>query len=176
MKILEDNNMVYGLPQIEDKDNICEGCVMGKHYRNSFPKGGSWRAKRKLELVHADVYGRWGLIRLLIIGTLFFSLMIIREWLGFILWNISKKCLVSLKILKVMLKSEVVVIFLRGDRGKKYTSREFNKFYEEEGVERQLTVSYTPQQNGVSGKKKLNESGHGQIDDKRERVTKYVLG
>jgi hypothetical protein len=42
---------------------------------------------------------------------------------------------------------------LRSDRGKEYTSNEFDKFCEEEGVERQLTVGYTPQQNGVSERK-----------------------
>ena len=39
---------------------------------------------------------------------------------------------------------------LRSDRGKEYTSNEFDKFCEDEGMERQLSVSYTPQQNGVS--------------------------
>ncbi|XP_074363933.1 uncharacterized protein LOC141704625 [Apium graveolens] len=31
-------NMVYGLPQVEDNNEVCEGCAMGKHHRNSFPK------------------------------------------------------------------------------------------------------------------------------------------
>ena len=30
---------------------------MGKRHRDSFPKGGAWRAKSVLELVHADVCG-----------------------------------------------------------------------------------------------------------------------
>jgi len=42
---------------------------------------------------------------------------------------------------------------LRSDRGKEYTSREFDKFCEDEGIKRQLTVAYTPQQNGVSERK-----------------------
>ena len=33
---------------------------------------------------------------------------------------------------------------LRSDRGKEYTSREFDQFCEDEGVERQLTIRYTP--------------------------------
>lgn len=39
---------------------------------------------------------------------------------------------------------------LRSDRGKEYIAVEFDKFCEDEGVDRQLTVPYTPQQNGVS--------------------------
>ncbi|CAJ2643956.1 unnamed protein product [Trifolium pratense] len=42
---------------------------------------------------------------------------------------------------------------LRSDMGKEYTSNEFHKFCEDEGVERQLTVGYTPHQNGVSERK-----------------------
>ena len=42
---------------------------------------------------------------------------------------------------------------LRSDRGKEYTSSEFDVFCEDEGIEHQLTVGYTPQQNGVSERK-----------------------
>jgi transposase InsO family protein len=42
---------------------------------------------------------------------------------------------------------------LRSDRGKEYNSHEFDKFCEDEGIERQLTVAYSPQQNGVSERK-----------------------
>lgn len=38
---------------------------------------------------------------------------------------------------------------LRSDRGKEYNSRKFDKFCADEGIERQLTVGYSPQQNGV---------------------------
>ena len=33
---------------------------------------------------------------------------------------------------------------LRNDNGKEYNSKEFDKFCEDEGVKRQLTVGYTP--------------------------------
>ncbi|KAL0379260.1 UNVERIFIED_CONTAM: Retrovirus-related Pol polyprotein from transposon TNT 1-94 [Sesamum radiatum] len=39
---------------------------------------------------------------------------------------------------------------LRSDRGKEYNNSEFDKFCEEEGIDHQTTVSYNPQQNGVS--------------------------
>lgn len=42
---------------------------------------------------------------------------------------------------------------LRSDRGKEYNSHEFDKFCEDEGIECQLTVAYSPQQNGVSERK-----------------------
>jgi hypothetical protein len=42
---------------------------------------------------------------------------------------------------------------LRTDRGGEFTSNEFNDFCNNQGIKRQLTTAYTPQQDGVSGRK-----------------------
>ncbi|CAL9017123.1 unnamed protein product [Prunus brigantina] len=42
---------------------------------------------------------------------------------------------------------------LRSDRGGEFLSGEFNKFCEESGIQRQLTMAYSPQQNGVAERK-----------------------
>jgi hypothetical protein len=47
--------MVQGLPTIIEKNEVCEGCVLGKHHRQPFSKGVAWRAKKMLELVHTDI-------------------------------------------------------------------------------------------------------------------------
>ena len=39
---------------------------------------------------------------------------------------------------------------LRTDRGGEFTSEEFANFCKENGIRRQLTAAYTPQQNGVA--------------------------
>ena len=38
----------------------------------------------------------------------------------------------------------------RSDKGDEYTSREFEEYCKNEGIQKQLTAGYTPQQNGVS--------------------------
>ena len=43
---------------------------------------------------------------------------------------------------------------LGSDRGTEYTSNEFNKFCVDEGINRELTVSYTPEQKWCFTKKK----------------------
>lgn len=42
---------------------------------------------------------------------------------------------------------------MRTNRGGKFNSFEFNEFCKEHGIKRQLTVAYTPQQNGVAERK-----------------------
>jgi len=47
----------------------------------------------------------------------------------------------------------VSIQILRTDKGGEYTSKEFVEFCNDQGIQRQLTVSYTPQQNGVAERK-----------------------
>eukprot|EP01018_Ginkgo_biloba_P000012 Gb_36863 [translate_table: standard] len=39
---------------------------------------------------------------------------------------------------------------LRSYNGGEYTSKEFNQYYKDRGIQRKLTTAYTPQQNGVA--------------------------
>ena len=41
------------------------------------------------------------------------------------------------------------VRMLRTDRGGEFTSNEFTQYYKDNGIARQLTTPYSPQQNGV---------------------------
>ena len=57
LNVLQQKGMVFGLPKIEEKEDVCQGCALGKQHRQPFPKGVSWRAKEYLQLVHTDVCG-----------------------------------------------------------------------------------------------------------------------
>jgi hypothetical protein len=50
-------------------------------------------------------------------------------------------------------ESGCIIQCLRSDRGGEYTSHDFNEFCNTQGIKRQLTAAYTPQQNGVSERK-----------------------
>ena len=41
LKFLSNKEMVRGLPPIEHPDQLCEGCLVGKHFRKPFPKESS---------------------------------------------------------------------------------------------------------------------------------------
>ncbi|KAL7288383.1 hypothetical protein TKK_0017712 [Trichogramma kaykai] len=54
------NNTVNDLVvnKLEEKDPFCEGCVLGKQHRNSFPKNEATRSKTPGELFHVDLCGK----------------------------------------------------------------------------------------------------------------------
>ncbi|KAH7421780.1 hypothetical protein KP509_13G075100 [Ceratopteris richardii] len=52
------SEMVSSLPKLEAPGkHVCEGCILGKIQRSSFPKDVSVWATQKLKLVHSDVCG-----------------------------------------------------------------------------------------------------------------------
>jgi hypothetical protein len=57
LNTLYKKQMVKGLPQIEESDERCVSCLVGKQHRDSIPKQANWRASAKLELVHSDICG-----------------------------------------------------------------------------------------------------------------------
>ncbi|KAF2295179.1 hypothetical protein GH714_031933 [Hevea brasiliensis] len=121
---LTDKNMVFGLPKISTPTSPCEACVKGKQHRNPIPKRSNWRATEQLGLVHADIVE---IDRLLQLRTAI--RVLVEKEIGFPI-----KC-------------------LRTDRGGEFNSTEFTDFCKQQGVKRQLTMAYTPQQNGVAERK-----------------------
>ena len=57
LNLLSKNELVKGLPSIDHPDQLCEGCLLGKQSRKSFPKEATFRAKEPLELIHTDICG-----------------------------------------------------------------------------------------------------------------------
>ena len=57
LRQLSKEDMVKGLPQIDHIDQVCDSCLTGKQHRRPFPTEAKYRATRKIELVHGDLYG-----------------------------------------------------------------------------------------------------------------------
>jgi len=74
-------------------------------------------------------------------------------WLYFL--NEKSETCSLFKRFKVLVEKETCVSIgsLRTDRGGESTSNEFGEFCKSHDIRRQLTVSYTPQQNGVAERK-----------------------
>ncbi|GJZ47234.1 retrovirus-related pol polyprotein from transposon TNT 1-94 [Tanacetum coccineum] len=54
LKLLSSKGMVKGLDQIDLPNQVCKGCLLGKHARSSFPKEATSRDKEPLQLIYTD--------------------------------------------------------------------------------------------------------------------------
>ncbi|KAI5336669.1 hypothetical protein L3X38_015937 [Prunus dulcis] len=155
LKLLENQGMVHGLPHLEQVSVVCEGCMLGKQHIDSFPLESTWRASHPLELVHTDIYGPMKTDS--ISGNKYFLLFTDdctrMSWVYFI--RNKSSALECFRKFKAMteLQSGYKIKGLRSDRRGEFLSSEFNNFCAEVGIQRQLTVAYSPQQNGVAERK-----------------------
>ncbi|GKV33525.1 hypothetical protein SLEP1_g42028 [Rubroshorea leprosula] len=148
---LQQKKMVNGLPHFDSPSKICEICMVNKQHRDSFPKDRSWRAKQVLDLVHSDLCGP---INPTSNGGKQYFITFVddysrKTWVYFL--QTKSEALAAFKNFKVLAENEVgrSVKVLRTDRGGEFNSKEFANFCESNGIKRQLTTAYTPQQNGV---------------------------
>ncbi|KAI5343342.1 hypothetical protein L3X38_011218 [Prunus dulcis] len=155
LKQLRDKEMVHGLPQLEEQSGVCEGCQFGKQHRNAFPKDQAQRASKVLELVHVDLCGP---MRNESVARNRYFMLIIDDftrmtWVYFL--RNKSEAFYCFKKFKSMteLQTEHKVQCIRSDRGGEFLSTDFLEFCEANGIQRQLTMAYTPQQNGVVERK-----------------------
>ncbi|GKV31343.1 hypothetical protein SLEP1_g40039 [Rubroshorea leprosula] len=152
---LSKQNLVLGLPIIEQVDGVCESCVYGKQHRDAFPKGKARRALKPAELIHADVCGSMNTLSL---NKSMYFIVFVDDFSRLTWVYFAKEKSDAFPIFKkfkalVEKQSGCSIKVLRTDQGGEFVSAEFNKFCEDFGIKRQLTASYTPQQNGVAERK-----------------------
>ena len=147
--------MVTRIPQITTSSQFCEECVVSKQHRNQFPQGKSWKVKKALELVHFDICGP---ITLHSNGGERYIITFIDDysrkiWVYFL--QEKSEAFVAFKSYKALVEKEVgnPIKVICTDHGGEYNSHEFAIFCENHGIKRQLTTTYTPQQNGVCERK-----------------------
>jgi len=154
LQLLRDKGMVLRLPKIGSLD-LCEGCICGKQTRKSFPIRRVWRASKYLELIYADLCGP---MQTKPLGGSRYFLLFTNDYprMGWVysLENKSENFENFLKF-KAMVEnpSGCHIKVLHTDRGGEFLSKQFNLFCDKEGIQRELTVPYTPQQNGVAEQK-----------------------
>ena len=132
---------------------FCEACTQAKSLRQPFPAETKNRARTYGELVHTDLWG----------PAQTASMMGASYYISFT-DDYSRET----KVQFLKQKSEALTAFkqyeanltrqhpgaklrkLRSDRGGEYLSAEFDQYLKDQGIERQLTVHHSPQQNGVA--------------------------
>lgn len=129
--------------------------MIGKQHCESIPKQSFWRALSRLELVHADICGP---IKPESNSKKRYFITFIddysrKTWIYFL--SEKSSTFETFKKFKVLVEKESgsSLCCLRTDRGGEFTSSEFVEFCSVNGIKRQLTAAYTPQQNGVAERK-----------------------
>ena len=134
----------------------CESCLTSKATRKSFGK--ARRASGPLDLIHSDICGPMTARNQT--NTPYFITFIddYSRYGHIYLFSHKSEALKCFEayLNEVENKLERKVKTLRTDRGREYLSDQFRELCEKKGISRQLTMPYTPQQNGVA--KQMNRT------------------
>ncbi|GJT43374.1 zinc finger, CCHC-type containing protein [Tanacetum coccineum] len=155
LKSMTTKNLVKGIPSIKHSTDICDICLIGKHARAPFPQQAKYRSKTVLDLIYGDLYGPIspptpsGKRYIFLLVDDYYRYM----WEYFL--NSKDQAFGVFKEFKTRVEKEhgTKIKTFRTDRGGEFTSNEFHKYYRENGIVRQLTAPYSPQQNGVVERK-----------------------
>jgi transposase InsO family protein len=143
--------LVRGLPAVEQPDQLCEACLAGKQRRSLFPEKAEYRAERILELVHGDLCGP--ISPATPSGNVYFLLLVDDKsrymWVAPL--PSKDRAAAAIKEIKMQAEGEsgMKLGTIQTDKGGEFNSIEFGQFCAAEGVGRQHTAPYSPQQNGV---------------------------
>ena len=152
LRNLKMKNMVVGIPNLGSGNIKCETCIRGKQTRDPFAVKTTKSSSQILELIHSDMCGP---MKVESIGMKLYFVTFIDDF--------SRK--ISVKFLRK--KSEYLTVFkefktaseletgykikiIRTDNAKELVSTDFESFLKDQGIKHQLTVPYTPEQNGVA--------------------------
>ena len=150
------HSMVSGmyLPQqhVGPSSFTCEGCIEGKQQRLPFPVKEATRATKPLEIVHFDVCGP---MKTTSMGAAKYFVMFIDDFSRKVwLYPIKAKseCFNKFKEFKALVEkqSEKKIKVFRLNNGGEFMSNQFGECLKKEGIGRQTSAPYTPQQNGVA--------------------------
>ena len=130
--------------------STCEHYLKGKLTRKPFSK--VTRAEFSLQLIHSDVCGP---INVRARHGAYYFITFIDDYSRYgLVYLISNKseALSCFKTFMNMVENQLDrrIKALRTDRGREYLSEEFKTLCDEKGIEHQLSIPGTPQQNGVT--------------------------
>ena len=136
----------------DERNSVCEACIMGKQHRTAYPKEVSIRATEAFELIHSDVCGPMSVNS--VGGSRYFVTFIDDCSRYTHVYFIKHKDEVLEKFKEfVNLTANITgkqVKTLRSDNGGEYCSKSFDAYLKEKGIIHQTTVPYNPAQNGVA--------------------------
>lgn len=156
LKELKRRRRVFGL-NFDESSTLpkCEICIQGKQAQKPFPKKSASRCTELLELVHSDVCGP---MRVQSIGGKRYFVTFIDDasrWGAVYFLKGKNEVFEAFQDFKNLAECQLKrrLKILRTDNGTEYCNNEFKEYLRKNGIRHQLTVEYTPQQNGVAERK-----------------------
>lgn len=152
LQFLKRNEMVHGLPKLTGDKLECPTCIKAKQTKEPFPKKCNKSTTEVLDMIHTDLCGpmRVESARKKLYFATFIDDYSRKVWVYFI--RNKNEYLDVFKEFKnkVELASGRKIKCLRSDNAGELVGKEFSKYLNDCGIQRQLTIEYTPQQNGVA--------------------------
>lgn len=155
LRILRKN--LIGVPNLStERDDVCRGCALGKYSKAAYPRSKS-RAKSVLGFIHSDICVPMSTKSLS--GAEYFVTFIDdhsrKTWIYFLKTKDEVFC--QFKEFKALVENltEKKIKVLRSDNGGEYVDKDFTNFCAKEGIKREWTTPYNPEQNGVAERKNM---------------------
>jgi transposase InsO family protein len=143
--------MVRGLPPISHAKQFCDTCVLAKHRHGVFLKQSKYHTDKALELVHDDLCGP---VKSVTPGGRRYFLLLVDDatcYMWVVLLTAKSEASSAIKYIQAAAEKECgwKLWVLRTDNGGEFTVAEFTAYCVDEGITRNFSTPYTPQQNGV---------------------------
>ena len=153
LKRIAKKKLVKGMDYpIDVEMNFCEGCIEGKMHRKTHRSVGEFRSTKIMQLVHSDVCGP---MQTKSIGGSRYFVTFIDDFSHYTeVYFMKRKSEVLSKFKEFEAQatnwSGCQIKTLRTDGGGEYTSDEFQQYMKLKGIHHDVSMPYTPQQNGVA--------------------------
>lgn len=125
--MMSKEEMAHGLPKLIHPKALCDGCLMSKQTRSSFPAKSIFCAQSALELIHADICGPF--TPQTSAGNRYFLLLVddFSRYMWVYLLKSKDEALTMFKTFRKLVEkeSDKVIKVLRTDRGGELCSKEF---------------------------------------------------
>ncbi|GJX00403.1 retrovirus-related pol polyprotein from transposon TNT 1-94 [Tanacetum coccineum] len=145
-------DIVTDLPKLKFvKDHLCSSCELGKAKRKSFKTKTTPSSKRRLQILHMDLYGP---MRVESFNGKKYVLVIVDDysrytWTHF-LRSKDETPKVLIKFLKLVERGlHAQVRTVQTDKGTKLLNKTLHAYFAQEGIEHLTSTTRTPEQNGV---------------------------
>jgi transposase InsO family protein len=145
------DELVRGMPMLDQPEQMCDSCLVGKHRRTPFPRRALTHSTEPLKLLHGDLCSP--ITPPTPSGNRYFLLLVddYSRYMWIALLPSKDTAAAAIKRVQAAaeLKTGKKLLSLCTDRGGEFLAGQFEEYCSALGIRREHTAPYSPQQNGV---------------------------